>query len=77
MKLKLKKVGEKYELDVKDMVCPFPLTLTKLALEKVDNLEVITNNPPSARDIPRVLRKYGYEVDVKREGEVWRIGVRR
>ena len=77
MKLKLKKVGDAYELDCMNMVCPFPLILTKLALEKVDNLVVVTNNPPSARDIPEVLKKSGYEVNIRKNRNVWRIEVRK
>ncbi len=73
MKLKLEKRGERYVLDCRDMSCPFPLTMTKLALKKVERLEVITNNPPSAKDIPELLSKQGYKVEVDRENSFWRI----
>ena len=59
MKLKLEKKGDRYLLDCRDLTCPFPLTLTKLALKKVDTLEVLTNNPPSVKDISEVLTKQG------------------
>ncbi len=77
MKLKLEKKGERYVLDCRDLSCPFPLTMTKLALKKVKKLEVITNNPPSARDIPDLLVKQGYKVEVIRENGLWRIYIQR
>jgi TusA-related sulfurtransferase len=77
MKLKLEKVGEKYVLDARDLTCPFPLAMTKLALKEVDDLEVIVNNPPSARDIPAILGKQGYLVDVERENGLWKIRIRK
>jgi TusA-related sulfurtransferase len=73
MKLKLEKNGDRYLLDCRDLTCPFPLTMTKIALKEVDSLEVITNNPPSARDIPEILRRQGYEVEVVKERNIWRI----
>jgi TusA-related sulfurtransferase len=77
MKLKLEKKGERYILDCRDLTCPFPLTMTKLALKKVSKLEVITNNPPSAKDIPELLTKQGYKVDVNREDGLWRIFIQK
>lgn len=74
--LKLKKLDEgRYELDVRGNTCPFPQIFTELALKKVGNatLEVITDNPPSARDIPIVLEKKGYRVESKKEGGHWRL----
>jgi TusA-related sulfurtransferase len=73
MKLKLEKKGDKYILDCRDLTCPFPLTMAKLALKHVNRLEVITNNPPSARDIPEILKKQGYSVEVEKNGNIWRI----
>jgi TusA-related sulfurtransferase len=77
MKLKLEKKGERYVLDARDLTCPFPLAMTKLALKKVDSLEVLTNNPPSAKDIPEILGRQGYLVEVEREDSFWRIKVQK
>lgn len=68
----------RFELDVRDSVCPFPQLFTEMALGKVGKgtLVVITNNPPSARDIPMVLRERGYRVEVEKEGGIFRIVVR-
>ncbi len=63
-KINLKKIEEKhYELDVRGLVCPFPQVMVSRALEDLteeDILEVITDNPPSVRDIPPALEKKGY-----------------
>ena len=77
MKLKLEKKGDRYLLDCRNLTCPFPLTLTKLALKKVDKLEVLTNNPPSVRDISEVLTKQGYSVESSRENGLWRIFIQK
>ena len=78
MELKLKKIGENtYELDVRGNTCPFPQIFTELALKKIGNakLEVITDNPPSARDLPIVFEKKGYKVESKKEDGYWRIRI--
>jgi len=78
VELKLKQIGENvYELDVRGNTCPFPQIFTELALKKVGNarLEVITDNPPSARDIPQVLKKKGYNVETVKEDNYWRIKI--
>ncbi len=76
MELKLKKLDDnRYELDVRGNVCPFPQIFTELALKEVGDaiLEVITDNPPSARDIPVVFEKKGYRVEKKKEENYWRL----
>ncbi len=54
-------------LDVLGRVCPYPLVLTKKALEKMASggvLKVITDAPASAEDsIPRFAEKQGYELE--------------
>ena len=78
MELKLKKIGEDtYELDVRGNTCPFPQIFTELALKKIGGakLEVITDNPPSARDLPLVFEKRGYKVESKKEDGYWRIRI--
>ncbi|MCX8031089.1 MAG: sulfurtransferase TusA family protein [Thermodesulfovibrionales bacterium] len=55
-------------LDVLGRVCPYPLVMTKKALEKLspgDLLKVLTDAPASAEDsIPRFAEKQGYGIEV-------------
>ncbi|MCX7913103.1 MAG: sulfurtransferase TusA family protein [Thermodesulfovibrionales bacterium] len=55
-------------VDVLGRVCPYPLVMTKKALEKMsagDLLKVITDAPASAEDsIPRFAEKQGYPIEV-------------
>ncbi len=76
MELKLKELEKsRYELDVRGNTCPFPQVFTDLALKKIGNavLEVITDNPPSVRDVPIMLEKKGYKVETKKENGHWRL----
>ncbi|MCL4537467.1 MAG: sulfurtransferase TusA family protein [Nitrospirae bacterium] len=54
-------------LDVLGRVCPYPLVLTKKALEKLPGgslLKIICDAPASAEDsIPRYAEKQGYEFE--------------
>ncbi|MDI6728204.1 MAG: sulfurtransferase TusA family protein [Thermodesulfovibrionales bacterium] len=54
-------------LDVLGRVCPYPLVLTKKALEKLPSgslLKIICDAPASAEDsIPRYAEKQGYEFE--------------
>ncbi|MBE8540646.1 sulfurtransferase TusA family protein [Geoglobus acetivorans] len=78
MELKLKQIEDGvFELDVRGNACPFPQIYTELALKKIGDarLEVITDNPPSARDLPIVLKKRGYQVESEKEGDHWRIKI--
>jgi Predicted redox protein, regulator of disulfide bond formation len=74
-----KKIGEKhYTLDVKDLTCPYPQVLVTRALDKLspdDTLEVVLNNPPSARDIPPALKERGHNVaeTVTLDQNTWKI----
>ncbi|AIY90138.1 sulfurtransferase TusA family protein [Geoglobus acetivorans] len=78
MELKLKQIEDGvFELDVRGNACPFPQIYTELALKKIGDarLEIITDNPPSARDLPIVLKKRGYQVESEKEGDHWRIKI--
>ncbi len=78
MELKLKQIDDDvFELDVRGNTCPFPQIFTELALKKIEKgrLEVITDNPPSARDLPIVLKRRGYQVESAKEGDHWRIKI--
>lgn len=54
-------------VDVLGRVCPYPLVLTKKAMEKLSSgqiLKVVTDAPASAEDsIPRFAEKQGYEFE--------------
>lgn len=54
-------------LDVLGRVCPYPLVLTKKAIEKLDSgavLKILCDAPASAEDsIPRFAEKQGYEFE--------------
>lgn len=54
-------------VDVMGRVCPYPLVLTKKAIEKMPSgaiLKVLTDAPASAEDtIPRFCEKQGYKFE--------------
>lgn len=64
----LKSQTPKETLDVLGRVCPYPLVLTKKALEKLgsgDILKILCDAPASAEDsIPRFAEKQGYGIEV-------------
>ncbi len=77
--INLERKGEKYILDVRGQTCPYPQLMTHIALQRIRNeeiLEIITDNPPSARDIPIVLKRKGYEFNIEKENGLWRITVK-
>jgi len=55
-------------LDVLGRVCPYPLVMTKKALEKLssgDILKVMTDAPASAEDsLPRFAEKQGFPIEI-------------
>jgi len=69
------------KVDVRGETCPIPLVETRKALRKAspgDIVEVIGNHPPSKKEIPMAVKALGLELmDVKEEGEVWKIRIRR
>jgi tRNA 2-thiouridine synthesizing protein A len=70
-------------LDVLGRVCPYPLVLTKKAMEKLssgDVLKILCDAPASAEDsIPRFAEKQGYEFEsVKLEDKgYWELYVKK
>ncbi len=77
---KLKKLDEnRYELDVRGLVCPFPQVLVTRSLKNLsvnDVLEVLIDNPPSVRDIPLSLERKGYAVEeLKVDKLTWKLTV--
>jgi TusA-related sulfurtransferase len=68
-------------LDTRGEICPYPFIRTKDALEALPPggvLEVLTDNRPTAeRSIPRHCEEVGAAYAVRREGDVWRIRIRK
>ena len=64
---------EKQTLDVLGRVCPYPLVLTKKAMEKLasgDVLKILCDAPASAEDsIPKFCEKQGYTCEVEKVGD--------
>jgi len=63
-------------LDVMGRVCPYPLVLTKKAVEKMDNgvLKILCDAPASAEDsIPRWAEKQGLTFESVKTGESWEL----
>ncbi len=79
----LKDEAPKETLDVLGRVCPYPLLLTKKALEKLASgqvLKVLTDAPASAEDsIPRYAQKQGYAFEaVKDEAKsTWELFIKK
>ncbi len=69
------------KVDVRGETCPVPLVETRKALRKAspgDIVEVIGNHPPSKKEIPMAVKALGLELmEVKEEGETWKIRIRR
>jgi len=73
---------EKETLDVLGRVCPYPLVLTKKAMEKLGSGEVLKvkcDAPASAEDsIPKFCEKQGYECQVEKIGDgAWDIYIKK
>ncbi|HEY90617.1 MAG TPA: sulfurtransferase TusA family protein [Dehalococcoidia bacterium] len=61
--------------------CPVPLVETRKALRKAESgdiVEVVGNHPSSKKEIPMAVKALGLELlDVKEEGQNWRIRIRK
>lgn len=70
-------------LDVLGRVCPYPLVLSKKAVEKLSSgqiLKILCDAPASAEDtLPKWAEKQGYKFEsVKKEGEeAWDIYIQK
>jgi tRNA 2-thiouridine synthesizing protein A len=79
----LKDEAPKETLDTLGRVCPYPLLLTKKALEKLGSgqiLKVLCDAPASAEDsIPRYAEKQGYTMEsVKVEDKgMWELYIKK
>ncbi|MBI5182327.1 MAG: sulfurtransferase TusA family protein [Nitrospirae bacterium] len=69
-------------LDIKGEICPYTFVKSKLALEEMEDgevLKVIVDYPPATENVPRSLEKEGNEViSVEKVGEkLWEIIVKK
>lgn len=69
------------KVDCTGETCPVPLVETRKALRKAkegDIIEVIGTHPASKKEIPMAIKALGLELlDIKEEGGVWKIRIRR
>jgi tRNA 2-thiouridine synthesizing protein A len=68
-------------VDCVNETCPVPLVETRKALRRAkagDIVVVIGTHPASKKEIPMAIKALGLElVDIKEEGGVWTIRIRR
>jgi len=69
-------------LDVLGRVCPYPLVLSKKAIEKMSSgqlLKVLCDAPASAEDsVPKWAEKQGFKFEsVKLEGDTWELYIQK
>ncbi len=68
-------------LDVLGRVCPYPLVLTKKALEKMPSggiLKILCDAPASAEDsVPRFAESKGYPIEVVKLAESWELYIQK
>ena len=68
-------------LDVLGRVCPYPLVLSKKALEKLPSggiLKILCDAPASAEDsLPRFAEGKGMPCEVVKTGESWEIYIQK
>jgi len=68
-------------LDVLGRVCPYPLVLSKKALEKLPSggiLKILCDAPASAEDsLPKFAENKGYPIEVVKTGESWEIYIQK
>jgi len=68
-------------VDCSNETCPVPLVETRKALRKAkegDIVIVIGTHPASKKEIPMAVKALGLELlDIKEDGNVWTIRIRR
>ncbi len=68
-------------LDVRGEICPYPQVKTVAALKKLapgDELEVLTDHPPTLETVPAQAARLGYVADITEVGTAeWRIVLRK
>ncbi|MGC8597039.1 MAG: sulfurtransferase TusA family protein [Thermocladium sp.] len=81
MEQQLIKKGERYMLDLRGLICPYPQIYTVKALQKVEKgaiIDILIDNPASCSTVPSVAEKNGHKVisNVK-EDKYWKITVQK
>jgi TusA-related sulfurtransferase len=69
-------------LDIKGEICPYTFVKSKLALEEMEDgeiLKIIVDYPPATENVPRSLEKEGNDIlsVEKVGGKLWEIVVRK
>jgi len=68
-------------LDTRGLLCPYPFIQAKQALEELPpgaSLEILTDSEPTATSsIPILCERNGYTYTSAKEGEIWRLVVRK
>ncbi|GAB4488829.1 MAG: hypothetical protein OHK006_19810 [Thermodesulfovibrionales bacterium] len=77
----LKSQAPAQTLDVLGRVCPYPLVLTKKALEKLSSgqiLKILCDAPASAEDsLPRFAEDKGFPCEVVKLADSWEIYIQK
>jgi tRNA 2-thiouridine synthesizing protein A len=77
----LKSQAPTQTLDVLGRVCPYPLVLTKKALEKLPSggiLKILCDAPASAEDsVPRFAQDKGYACEVVKLENSWELYIQK
>jgi tRNA 2-thiouridine synthesizing protein A len=77
----LKSQAPTQTLDVLGRVCPYPLVLTKKALEKLPSggiLKILCDAPASAEDsVPRFAQDKGYPCEVVKLENSWELYIQK
>ncbi len=67
-------------VDVVGETCPVPLIETRKAIKKAspgEIIEVLGTHPASKKEIPMAVKEMGLEiVDIREEGDVWKIRIK-
>ena len=59
------------KLDVRGEICPYPQVKTLAALKKLppnEELEVLTDHPPTLETVPVQAARFGYTAEIKEVG---------
>lgn len=64
-------------VDCRGLSCPEPVVLTKKALKKNNEIEVIVDNRVPMENISRYARAIGIEPVVSQEGDEWTLRLRK
>jgi len=59
------------KLDVRGEICPYPQVKTVAALKKLppdEELEVLTDHPPTLETVPAQAARFGYAAEIKEVG---------